>query len=161
NNGDEVTVTLTNSDQCPAGSSTTSAPFDITILTLPAVTINPLDTSVINKFNDSIVLQGDPPGGTFSGPGIEGPEFNPLVADTGEHVIFYAYTDVDGCTGIDSIIITVRIIGPLYAIPNAFTPNGDGQNETFGIINSGAVLIKEFKVYNRWGQRVHDDATLN
>ncbi len=161
NNGDEVTVTLTNSDQCPVGSSTTSAPFDITILTLPAVTINPLDTSVINKFNDPIVLQGDPPGGTFSGPGIDGPEFNPLVADTGEHVIFYAFTDVDGCTGIDSIIITVRIIGPLYAIPNAFTPNGDGQNETFGIINSGAVLIKEFKVYNRWGQKVHDDAALN
>ena len=38
--------------------------------------------------------------------------------------------------------------------PTHFTPNGDGKNECFGIKKWGNVTVKEFSVFNRWGQLV-------
>jgi hypothetical protein len=51
---------------------------------------------------------------------------------------------------------------PNYWLPNVFTPNGDGINETFGPPTDGAnpshcprfVQAVEFTVYNRWGKEV-------
>jgi gliding motility-associated-like protein len=41
-------------------------------------------------------------------------------------------------------------------VPNAFSPNGDNQNETFSpFINSEFPILEyEFAVYNRWGNKV-------
>ena len=41
-------------------------------------------------------------------------------------------------------------------MPNAFTPNGDGKNDLFGPVSFGALTIKEFRIYNRWGELVHN-----
>ena len=57
----------------------------------------------------------------------------------------------NGCFSYDEV--TVFIVDPIDA-PNAFTPNGDGFNDTWEIdgINRFPNVIVE--VYNRWGQRV-------
>ncbi|XZF13281.1 gliding motility-associated C-terminal domain-containing protein [Chitinophagaceae bacterium MMS25-I14] len=39
-------------------------------------------------------------------------------------------------------------------VPNAFTPNGDGKNDVFRVSFKGDIKLKEFIVYNRFGQRV-------
>lgn len=36
-------------------------------------------------------------------------------------------------------------------IPNAFSPNNDGRNDKFEIYNFGQQILREFKVFNRWG----------
>lgn len=36
-------------------------------------------------------------------------------------------------------------------IPNAFSPNNDGHNDVFKIINFRQQTLVEFKVFNRWG----------
>jgi gliding motility-associated-like protein len=36
-------------------------------------------------------------------------------------------------------------------IPNAFTPNNDGQNDIFKIRNITDERLIDFKVFNRWG----------
>ncbi len=36
-------------------------------------------------------------------------------------------------------------------IPNAFTPNNDGQNDIFKIRNMTDERLIDFKVFNRWG----------
>jgi gliding motility-associated-like protein len=42
----------------------------------------------------------------------------------------------------------------LLVVPNAFTPNGDGHNDCFGIQHWNNVTVEEFSVYNRLGLRV-------
>lgn len=39
-------------------------------------------------------------------------------------------------------------------MPNAFTPNGDGRNDCYGIKYWGVIEKLEFSIFNRWGQRV-------
>jgi gliding motility-associated-like protein len=40
-------------------------------------------------------------------------------------------------------------------IPNAFSPNGDQQNEVWSIQSGGDVkLVHRLEIYNRWGSRV-------
>ena len=41
-------------------------------------------------------------------------------------------------------------------LPSAFSPNGDGKNETFRILNAGNIELIEFKIFNRWGNLVFE-----
>ncbi|MCP9235647.1 gliding motility-associated C-terminal domain-containing protein [Lewinella sp. JB7] len=52
---------------------------------------------------------------------------------------------------------------PIYELPNAFTPNGDGRNETFQPIALCFVERVDLKIFNRWGQLVFEtqDPAIN
>ena len=53
-----------------------------------------------------------------------------------------------------STIVTIKSCFTSF-IPNAFSPNGDGENETFRIFPASDVTkIHTFQVFNRWGQLV-------
>jgi gliding motility-associated-like protein len=54
----------------------------------------------------------------------------------------------------------VKVYQQLY-IPNAFTPNGDGLNDTWEIETLQAYPGAEVKVYNRFGQIVFDNQGSN
>jgi len=41
---------------------------------------------------------------------------------------------------------------PIFELPNAFTPNGDGQNDIYKPYRSRFIETIDFKVFNRWGQ---------
>lgn len=46
-------------------------------------------------------------------------------------------------------------------VPTAFTPNGDGQNDTIFVNGWGIKSLLEFKIYNRWGQLVFEATPEN
>jgi len=61
----------------------------------------------------------------------------------------------NGCRQTDTI--SFRLIQPNVVFPNAFTPNGDGINNTFQmVVLEGTATIDQMEIYNRWGQKVFD-----
>jgi gliding motility-associated-like protein len=59
----------------------------------------------------------------------------------------------NGCEGKDDITIQVYKKADIY-MPNAFTPNGDGENDIFKPVLIGIKQLLQFEVYNRFGQRI-------
>lgn len=55
----------------------------------------------------------------------------------------------DGCSATDTIFIGEYIVG----VPSAFSPNGDGENDLFGILGTGFEL-SDFVIVSRQGQVV-------
>jgi gliding motility-associated-like protein len=57
-----------------------------------------------------------------------------------------------GCAARDRVTVFVICDGTNFFIPNTFSPNGDGVNEIFYPRGTGLFKIKNFKIFNRWGE---------
>lgn len=60
-------------------------------------------------------------------------------------------TNVYGCSDTASICIKAFCQNAQVFIPNAFTPDGDGQNDVFMVRATGIATVKSFRIYNRYG----------
>jgi len=82
----------------------------------------------------------------------------PVLFPTINREAFYTvklvvYNNTLGCT--DSARRTLTVLDHcLIEVPTAFTPNGDGLNDTFWPHNALKGDSYEFRVFNRWGQLV-------
>jgi gliding motility-associated-like protein len=66
--------------------------------------------------------------------------------------------DLGICSKTDSVTISVfeSICGsPNIYVPNAFTPNGDGENDLL-LVRGGGITSLKFMVFNRWGNKVFE-----
>src|SRR5690606_23804259 len=80
---------------------------------------------------------------------------NPVATVDSSTTFIVTGTSEQGCSAVDSITVKVTAGGRgLFLVPNAFTPNGDGLNDCFGISQWGNVQLKDFSIYNRWGERI-------
>jgi gliding motility-associated-like protein len=83
--------------------------------------------------------------------------FDSLEAGTYEVLI----QDKNGCDTLIQVIVPNHIPSPDFGIVNAFTPNGDGQNDFFEIVDKrNEYEIMTFQVFNRWGQVIFDGPAL-
>jgi hypothetical protein len=97
------TVTVTDTNGCSQ-----TASVNINVDSLPKITLkSTADTICVNVTKDSLIAS--PAGGTFSGIGVTGNNFNPNVAGSGIHKVFYTYIDSNGCTSKDSMKIVVGV----------------------------------------------------
>jgi gliding motility-associated-like protein len=65
------------------------------------------------------------------------------------------------CTVMDTLhILVIPFPDPIVYIPNVFTPNGDGSNDTFTIDTDFAESL-EIQLFNRWGNVVKEITGLN
>jgi gliding motility-associated-like protein len=87
--------------------------------------------------------------------GVSNPSSNDVVLSPTETTIYtFTATDANGCEV--SISFTVTADNAVsYGIPNAFTPNG--KNTHFKPIIEGPIIIKEFLIFNRWGQVMYNE----
>jgi gliding motility-associated-like protein len=66
----------------------------------------------------------------------------------------------EGCRISDEVLITVEREFRLY-VPSAFTPNGDGNNDLiFPFGGEEVVRVIRWRIYDRWGNLVHDRENL-
>jgi hypothetical protein len=97
-----VTYTFTDGNGCTDDASTA-----ITVNTAPTVGFtSPVSNMCLN--HTALTLSGGTPaGGTYSGTGVTGGNFNPATAGAGNHVITYSFTDANGCDGQATFTINV------------------------------------------------------
>lgn len=83
----------------------------------------------------------------------------PSTNDTTTKEIRYQLiaTSPNGCVQIVEKRFT--LIFPLVRFPNAFTPNGDGDNDAFRmVVPRGIAYISQMTIFNRWGQKIFESS---
>jgi len=72
------------------------------------------------------------------------------VTEEGEYSVIIKTTE--GCESRDTAML-LNVAVPVY-VPNAFTPNADGLNDTFKPIITKPDLVSQYhlSIYNRWGE---------
>jgi gliding motility-associated-like protein len=70
-------------------------------------------------------------------------------------MVKYEVTDSYGCTKSITKPIVIYSSCTVF-VPNAFTPNGDGLNDVFRILNGVKTQNFNLKIFNRWGQPVFE-----
>jgi gliding motility-associated-like protein len=88
------------------------------------------------------------PAELLTDPGSFSPTTKPLTSTTTFELQVQTSA---GCKAVSAI--TVTVYGGLF-MPTAFTPNGDGKNDVFRIPSTAAFTLKEFLVFDRWGNKV-------
>ncbi len=79
------------------------------------------------------------------------PQYTEAATGLGAGIYIVTVTDSRGCLVIDTVEVKDAV--NVFAVPNVFTPNGDGTNDIFNI-NEVNVNSMQMKVFNRWGQMI-------
>jgi gliding motility-associated-like protein len=86
--------------------------------------------------------------------GVSNPNINNPIVSPAESTMYYVVgLNAQGCRNIDSIYVTVDY-NTVPFVPSAFSPNADGKNDIFKVINYTTQKIQEFRVFNRWGEEI-------
>ncbi len=85
---------------------------------------------------------------------------NPVASPTVSTNYTVNVMDSSGCTNMQSVKVYVNygLNTSAHQVPDAFTPNGDGLNDCFGLKTWGSLEQLDFSIYNRWGQVVFHTA---
>lgn len=152
------TVVATNQYGCTEEESTEVSYYDIEP-TLGQIT-STKDTIYYNSGEFSQLEITSVPGYTYQWSpeeGLDDPTIpNPIAMPDETRTYTVLVTDEGGCQAFREI--TIEVINPdcdepnLF-LPNAFTPNSDGENDVI-YFHSNIVATMELAIYDRWGQRV-------
>lgn len=89
--------TVTNYNSC---SNVTSAPMSISVTPAPVISFIQTQNTVCPTTGTIVLAPGSPAGGSYSGPGVTGNIFNPVLAGAGTHTVTYTVQDAStGCFG--------------------------------------------------------------
>jgi gliding motility-associated-like protein len=99
------------------------------------------------------------PGNFLSNNSIPNPVFTFTQPSEGLTYQVLGYNDA-GCRDSLTVRITVYANGPTIYVPTAFTPNGDGLNETLKPTLTGMRQLNFFRVFNRYGEIVFQTSSL-
>jgi len=127
--------------------------FPLAVLQIPdEVTIFPGEEYQINPYTNASYFKWFPPSGV-SNTDISDPVLNPEVRTR----YFVTATTENGCSLVDSIDVLVD--GTVIDMPNAFTP-GNGTSNVFKASKRGMAELKEFAIFNRWGNKVFSTTNI-
>lgn len=131
----------------------TSNPVEITVRTLSNVSIN--NSVIICKGESAQLTAGG--GNEYKWTPTTGLNYdnipNPVASPTQTTEYTVVIKDGYGCTATASV--TVSILCDTLDIPNGFSPNNDGTNDTFVIDGIDQYPGNVLFIYNRWGNLVY------
>ncbi|MBL7759481.1 MAG: gliding motility-associated C-terminal domain-containing protein [Sediminibacterium sp.] len=80
----------------------------------------------------------------------------PVARVVNDEDIACTVTNEFGCVTSDTLKIRTFCPGAEVFIPNAFSPDGDGRNDWLYIQARGIKLVKNLRIYSRWGELVFE-----
>ena len=117
----------------------------------------PAGTSVVLEAQGADTYRWSPATG-LSRPDVASPEASP--SETTTYVV--EGTTANGCIVTDTVTVIVTpppVVTTLF-VPNLFSPNGDGQNDTFRLYGQSIASIT-WQVYDRQGSRLFEANRLD
>ena len=90
--------------------------------------------------------------------GLSNSSISNPVAIPATSTVYTLTATVNGCSASDNVFVYADC-GDII-IPNIFSPNGDGINDTFEIVSNG-IAKYDISIYNRWGQMVFNTTNEN
>lgn len=155
-------VTSTTSQGCVVENSSTVFVSDLGNLDITATAnpqnINPGTSSelLVVPAIDEFIYQWSPPD-------FLNTEFGTSPISTPPSTITYIVTVTDVgeggfCAKSDTVTVFVfeSVCGePTIFVPNAFTPNGDGENDEL-LVRGNNITEMKFSIFNRWGEKVFE-----
>jgi hypothetical protein len=102
-----ISYSYTNSNGC-----TSTAGHSVTVIASPTVSFTSLGfpDSICYSAGIQTLSGGAPAGGTYSGIGVSGTNFNPTTAGTGVHAVYYNYANAANCTSTASHTLMVNAV---------------------------------------------------
>jgi len=114
----------------------------------------------------STTLHANPSGYTYNwipASTLDNPNSQNPVASPSQTTTYLVMVSNNGCTRSDTVVITVvdaLCEDPYIFVPNAFTPNNDGENDKL-FVRGIYIETLLFRVYNRWGEKVWETTDQN
>jgi len=124
----------------------TPKPFTLTNIT-SSQTIE-YGASVQLNVDGAYIYYWIPNDGTLNNPNIN----DPIATPTRDTTYTVYGMNKNGC--LDSASVHIDVTWDQESIPSAFSPNGDGVNDHFRVVNMEYGKLLNMSIYNRWGQLV-------
>jgi len=146
------TLTVTDANQCESSDV-------ITIIQTGPVAAFSSDpatgaqTGIVISFTDN--SEGNPVSWSWNfgdNQGAQTQNTTHAFSTEGEITVSLSIADANGCTDTAS---RVYVISNSVAVPNSFTPNGDGSNDLFVVKGLSAFPNSKLLIFNRWGNEVY------
>jgi len=136
--------------------------FDVRLDTIPSA-----EFEVILEENNNIQLINQSLNADFYlwdfGDGVLDININPQhqYEEQGDYTITLISKNENECESIIEQEISIQGASTLN-IPNAFSPNGDGNNDTWHLVTSNFnPTIFKISIHNRWGEKIYSSTNSN
>jgi gliding motility-associated-like protein len=167
-------LTVTDVYQCTASDA---VDLNVRCLTVNAVVADPQTATIIAGHNATLNVDSFSYNSTFNylwtpSTYLQDSAVQQPYVQSAQQTTTYTVRVTDavyGCVAYDTVRLAVVPPG-IPPMPNAFSPNADGLNDTYGPYFppalQGVYHIETFRIYNRWGQLVYNgngywDGTFN
>jgi len=149
----EYTVLIKDMHNCLDTEKVTVRVYPEAVLNLPdSINIYPGEQYHIEPGTNAAYFKWFPPSGV-SNTDIADPLLSPQVRTR----YFVTATTENGCIIVDSMDVLVQ--ETVIDMPNAFAPSG--TNNLFKPSKRGIAQLKEFSIFNRWGNKVYSSTNID
>ncbi len=155
--GGNYSCTVTDANGCTQISSTTIAVANGPTITVSGSAIIQPGSSTTLNATGGISYSWSPATG-LNNSSIANPTASPSVTTTYCVFVF----DAGGCYDSSCVVVTIDVPCGEFYLPNAFSPNEDGENDFFkAYVNPACVTDFKLIIYNRWGEKVFETNEVN
>lgn len=156
--GDVVSVQTSCYTSCPVTLTQNLTPVTVSTLTLDAGQDQYINQNEVVQLHAVIginTIATWSPSYALSAIDITSPVANPSQTTT---YTLKIEDTITGCIAID--YVTIYVESGLF-IPTTFSPNGDGENDTWVVLGIDAYPDCLLNIYNRWGQHIYQATGYN